>query len=146
MLVSDAAAAVSEILPDGGLRRIGKAGGEPNGLAPIPDGSIVIANFASGVLQRLDPASGAIDVLLDELDGQPLGAVNYPVVDRAGAIWVSGSTRTDPVATIASGRRTASSSGSIPTGRRRRRRGRVAELHDLRRRRALPLRVPLVAV
>ena len=103
VLVSDAAAAVSEILPDGGLRRIGKAGGEPNGLAPMPDGSIVIANFASGVLQRLDPASGAIDVVLDAIDGQPLGAVNYPVADRTGAIWVSSSTRSDPVATIASG-------------------------------------------
>jgi gluconolactonase len=103
VFVSDAASAVSEILPDGGLRRIGKAGGEPNGLAPMPDGSIMIANFALGVLQRLDPASGAIDVVLDEIDGQPLGAVNYPVADRAGAIWVSSSTRTDPVATIASG-------------------------------------------
>jgi gluconolactonase len=85
------------------LRRIGKAGGEPNGLAPMPDGSIVIANFALGVLQRLDPASGTIDVVLDEIDGQPLGAVNYPVADRDGAIWVSSSTRSDPVATIASG-------------------------------------------
>ena len=103
VLVSDAAAAVSEILPDGGLRRIGKAGGEPNGLAPMPDGSIVIANFASAVLQRLDPVSGSIEVLLDEVDGQPLGAVNYPVADRHGAIWVSSSTRSDPVATIASG-------------------------------------------
>jgi gluconolactonase len=103
VLVSDAAAAVSEILPDGGLRRIGKAGGEPNGLAPMPDGSIVIANFASAVLQRLDPVSGSIEVLLDQVDGQPLGAVNYPVADRHGAIWVSSSTRSDPVATIASG-------------------------------------------
>ena len=42
-------------------------------------------------------------MVLDEIDGQPLGAVNYPVADRDGAIWVSSSTRSDPVATIASG-------------------------------------------
>jgi sugar lactone lactonase YvrE len=103
LLVSDAGSAVAEVLPDGTLRRFGAAGGEPNGIAPMPDGSVVIANFAAGVLQRVDLGSGAVDVVLDAVGGQPLGAVNYPLLDRAGSLWVSSSTRTDPVATIASG-------------------------------------------
>jgi hypothetical protein len=103
VLVSDAASAVAEVLADGSLRRFGAAGGEPNGLAPMPDGSVVVANFAAGVLQRVDLGSGAVEVVLDSVDGQPLGAVNYPLLDRDGALWVSSSTRTDPVATIASG-------------------------------------------
>ena len=43
VFASDASAAVSEILPDGSHRPIGAAGGEPNGLALLPDGGIVIA-------------------------------------------------------------------------------------------------------
>ncbi len=103
VFVSDAGATVSEIRSDGTLRRIGAAGGEPNGIALTPDGAMVVADFQAGVLQRLDLTTGAIEVLVGDLDGQPLGAVNYPIVDSNGAIWVSVSTRTDPVVTIATG-------------------------------------------
>jgi gluconolactonase len=103
VLVSDAGSAVAEILPDGGIRRVGAAGGEPNGLAPMPDGSVVVANFARSALQRVDLRTGAVEILLEQVDGHPLGAVNYPLVDRDGVLWVSSSARGDPVATIASG-------------------------------------------
>ena len=71
--------------------------GKPNGINMDREGRIVIANFAidtpdPGALQRLDPRTGRIDVLCAELDGRPLKASNYPLVDRAGNVWCSHST------------------------------------------------------
>lgn len=94
---SDEASACAEILPDGGLRRTGKAGGRPNGINMDRQGRILIANFAldtpePGGLQRLDPRTGAIETLCAEVDGRALKASNYPLVDRAGNVWCSHST------------------------------------------------------
>ena len=94
---SDEASACAEILPDGGLRRTGKAGGRPNGINMDRQGRILIANFAldtsePGGLQRLDPHTGAIETLCAEVDGRALKASNYPLVDRAGNVWCSHST------------------------------------------------------
>jgi gluconolactonase len=94
---SDQASACAEVRPDGALRRVGKAGGAPNGINMDTRGRIVIANFglatdAAGPLQRLDPDTGEIDVLCGEVDGQTLVASNYPIVDRNGNIWCSHST------------------------------------------------------
>jgi gluconolactonase len=94
---SDQSSAVAEILPGGGLRRVGRAGGAPNGLAMDRAGRILIANFGLGTaprgpLQRLDPETGALEVLCEEVGGRPLVASNYPLVDSAGRIWVSHST------------------------------------------------------
>ena len=94
---SDQASACAEILPDGGLRRVGNAGGAPNGINMDALGRILIANFgmgsaASGPLQRLDPETGQIEVLCDAIDGRTIVASNYPIVDRAGNVWVSHST------------------------------------------------------
>jgi sugar lactone lactonase YvrE len=103
VFASDADAAISEIRPDGTLRRIGAAGGEPNGFALLPDDSAVIANFALGVLQHLDLTSGSLTTILDRVEGEPLGAINYPLVDSTGAIWASSSARRDPVLMMATG-------------------------------------------
>jgi sugar lactone lactonase YvrE len=100
VLASDAASAVAEILPSGGIRRIGKAGGEPNGICALADGSVLIANFASGALQRLDLDTGRVDTVVDRIGDDALGAVNYPLVDSHGAVWVSSSTRGDPAAAV----------------------------------------------
>jgi sugar lactone lactonase YvrE len=108
VFASDASAAVSEILPDGTHRRVGDAGGEPNGLAVLPDGNIVIANFGSGVVQRLDLATGAVDVVADHVDGRPLTCANYPVVDVDGSILVSCSSNLDPAVAMATGTRDGS--------------------------------------
>ena len=94
---SDEASACAEILPDGSLRRVGKAGGKPNGINMDRQGRILIANFAldtsdPGGLQRLDPHSGAIEMLRAEVNGRALKASNYPLVDRAGNVWCSHST------------------------------------------------------
>src|SRR4030095_7981384 len=94
---SDEASACAEILSDGTLRRVGKAGGKPNGINMDREGRIIIANFAldtpdPGCLQRLDPRTGAIEVLCAEVAGRTLRASNYPLVDRAGNVWCSHST------------------------------------------------------
>jgi len=94
---SDQASACAEVLPDGGLRRVGSAGGAPNGINMDAQGRIVIANFGMGVgapgpLQRLDIETGEIEVLCDTIDGRTLVASNYPIVDRRGNVWVSHST------------------------------------------------------
>ncbi|MGV8073943.1 MAG: SMP-30/gluconolactonase/LRE family protein [Syntrophobacteraceae bacterium] len=94
---SDQAGACAEILPDGALRRVGKAGGAPNGINMDTRGRILIANFglsagSSGPLQRLDPDTGKIEALCAEIEGRPLVASNYPIIDRAGNVWCSHST------------------------------------------------------
>ncbi len=94
---SDQASACAEALPDGGLRRVGKAGGAPNGINMDTAGRIVIANFGlgtapTGPLQLLDTETGAVSVLCDGIGGRKLVASNYPIVDRRGNVWCSHST------------------------------------------------------
>lgn len=95
IFASDRASAVAEVLPDGRLRRIGTAGGEPNGIALPGDGTALIANFELGLLQRVDLESGRLMIVADSVEGRRLTHVNYPLVDSQGRIWVSCSTRTD---------------------------------------------------
>lgn len=96
VFASDKASAVAEILGENSIRRIGNAGGEPNGIAVDKRGHFLIANFGSGVLQDLDPDSGDITAVLSgEADGQPLKWLNYVLVDSQGALWCSVSTATD---------------------------------------------------
>jgi sugar lactone lactonase YvrE len=93
---SDKGSAVAEITPGGELRRLGRAGGEPNGIALRDDGHFLIANFGLGALQDLDPVTGTIDVLVgDEVEGRPLRWLNYVLVDSGQNIWASVST-SDP--------------------------------------------------
>jgi len=95
--VSDTHTACAEIRPDGSVSRIGRAGGAPNGINMDVEGRIIIANFgvaeaSPGPLQRLDPATGEIEVLCDRVDGRTLTACNYPVIDSKGNIWCTHST------------------------------------------------------
>jgi sugar lactone lactonase YvrE len=90
VFASDKASAVAQVLPDGRLNRIGKAGGQPNGIALNAAGRFLIANFGLGVLQELDPESGAIRSLArDNVKGRSLRWLNYVLVDSSGAIWAS---------------------------------------------------------
>lgn len=89
---SDQQSACAEIRPDGTLRRVGKAGGAPNGINMDRQGRIVIANFEAGPVQRLDPSTGAVETLCTEVAGQRLTASNYPIFDRGGNLWCANST------------------------------------------------------
>jgi sugar lactone lactonase YvrE len=105
VFASDKASAVAELIDENTVRRIGEAGGEPNGIALDRYGHFLIANFGLGVLQDLDPLTGAITVVLGgQLDGRPLRWLNFVLVDSVGALWCSVSTMADGlVDTIARG-------------------------------------------
>ncbi|MEG9862304.1 MAG: SMP-30/gluconolactonase/LRE family protein [Parvularculales bacterium] len=94
---SDHLSACAEIMPDGSLRRTGKTNGAPNGINMDQQCRIIIANFGiydgvAGPLQRLDPESGDVEVLVSEVGGQVLTSSNYPVVATDGTIWCTHST------------------------------------------------------
>lgn len=84
---------------------MGCAGGEPNGIALDRDGHFLIANWGLGVLQDLDPQTGAITAILNgQLDGRSLRWLNFVLVHSVGAMWCSVSTMADDlVDTIAQG-------------------------------------------
>lgn len=64
----------------------------PNGLAFDADGSILISNFGTDRLERMS-RDGRTEVLLDTIDGTPIGKVNFVLRDRRGRIWITVSTR-----------------------------------------------------
>ncbi|HEY2268729.1 MAG TPA: SMP-30/gluconolactonase/LRE family protein [Streptosporangiaceae bacterium] len=70
-------------------------GSLPNGIALLPDGSILIANIGSGAIERLT-ADGRVTRLFDRLDGRPLGLVNFVTTDSRGQVWFTVTTRLDP--------------------------------------------------
>jgi gluconolactonase len=94
---ADEASACAELKADGSVRRVGKAGGLPNGICMDVEGRILIANVGgleggTGPLQRLDVESGDVETLVGAIDGRDLLLSNFPVVDRQGNIWCSHST------------------------------------------------------
>ena len=105
VFASDKASAVAELIGENTVRRVGQAGGEPNEISLDRKGHILIANFGLGVLQDLDPMTGAITAVLGgQLDGRPLRWLNFVLVDSVGALWCSVSTMADDlVDTIARG-------------------------------------------
>ncbi len=97
VFVSDHLCSCAEILPDGSLKRIGPKGGAPNGINIDAQGQIVVANFGlfdqePGPLQRLDPETGALENLVEEIGGKQLTSSNYPIIARDGTIWCTHST------------------------------------------------------
>ncbi|WP_197499743.1 SMP-30/gluconolactonase/LRE family protein [Mycobacterium sp. E2989] len=105
VFASDKGSAVAELIDDNTVRRIGKAGGEPNGIAFDRNGHFLIANWGLGVLLDLDPVTGVVtEVLSGQLNGRPLRWLNFVCVDSTGALWCSVSTMADDLMdTIARG-------------------------------------------
>lgn len=64
----------------------------PNGLAFDADGALLISNFGTDRLERMT-RDGQSEVLLDTIDGSPIGKVNFVLRDRQGRIWLTISTR-----------------------------------------------------
>ncbi|MGR9090836.1 MAG: SMP-30/gluconolactonase/LRE family protein [Gammaproteobacteria bacterium] len=63
----------------------------PNGLAFADNGDIWISNFGTDCLERMQ-RSGATQVVLDSLDGEPIGKVNFIARDSRNRIWITIST------------------------------------------------------
>jgi sugar lactone lactonase YvrE len=89
---SDARGGVCRVHPDRAPEVLGAGIDDPNGFSRRPDGSFVIAGLADGRLHLIAP-NGRKRVLLDSIDGVPLGAVNYACADGPDRIWLSVMTR-----------------------------------------------------
>ncbi len=94
--ISDANAACSTIAPDGSLKRVGVAGGKPNGINMDRDDRIIIANFGNGKVQRLDTSTGNVETICSQVGVRKLYHPNYPILDKSGNIWCTHSTDAEP--------------------------------------------------
>lgn len=90
--VSDGRGGVTRIDPDGQQEFIGGLGGEPNGLAMMDDGSILVANIGTGTIQKLHP-DGRAEEVLTNVDGVRLTSANYVYIDSKNRLWLAFSTR-----------------------------------------------------
>ena len=87
---------ITRVAPDGSVERVAECGGGPNGAALGPDGRLYVCNnggrFASGKwdggwIERVDLATGAVDVLYTECNGRRLSGPNDIVFDASGGFW-----------------------------------------------------------
>jgi gluconolactonase len=109
---ADARGGVMRIAPDGTQRLIVQSedghfdldasqeaslltGTLPNGLAFARNGDILISNFGTDRLERMTRAGQSV-VMLDSIDGRPLGKVNFVLRDRKDRIWITVSTMVNP--------------------------------------------------
>ena len=84
---SDARGGVSRVHADRPAATIGSGIHEPNGFSRRRDGSFVVAGLGDGKVHLIRP-DGKTSVLLDTVDGKPLGAVNCAWADKERT-WVS---------------------------------------------------------
>jgi gluconolactonase len=64
----------------------------PNGLAFADNGDILISNFGTDVLEVMS-RDGTTKLLYDNIDGEPIGKVNFVLRDSQNRIWLTISTR-----------------------------------------------------
>jgi sugar lactone lactonase YvrE len=64
----------------------------PNGLAFARNGDFLISNFGTDCLEVMT-RDGESRVLADQIDGQPIGKVNFVLRDSQDRIWITVSTR-----------------------------------------------------
>ncbi|WP_433715724.1 SMP-30/gluconolactonase/LRE family protein [Nocardia sp. CA-084685] len=80
---------------DGAVSLLANTGGRPLGMHADTDGSLLICDFDRGLL-RLDSAGG-IEVLVAEVDGEPLPFASNVVRAEDGTIYFSSSSRRYPL-------------------------------------------------
>jgi gluconolactonase len=108
IVVEIEAGRVTRIGPDGGKRTLAETGGGPNGAAIGPDGRLVVCNnggfewhkiggltipghqprdYSGGRIERIDLASGAVEVLYRRCGEHDLRGPNDLVFDGRGGFW-----------------------------------------------------------
>ncbi len=109
---ADARGGVMRIRPDGSQKLISQRvdshfeqavdfhtqymqGTLPNGLAFSANGDFLISNFGTDRLEQMT-RDGRTTVLLSDLDGAPIGKVNFVLRDSKDRIWVTVSTKVNP--------------------------------------------------
>lgn len=108
LVVEIAAGQLKRVLPNGEQQVVASLGGGPNGAALGPDGHCYICNnggfnwrtddgftrptgeasdYRGGSIQRVNLATGKVDVLYTHCDGIPLYGPNDIVFDAQGGFW-----------------------------------------------------------
>lgn len=108
ILVEIARGTLSRVTTDGTIEVIASLGGGPNGAAIGSDGKCYVCNnggfiwhrrnglifpgmqpddYSGGRIERVDLATGEVEVLYEECDGHPLRGPNDIVFDRSGGFW-----------------------------------------------------------
>lgn len=108
LLAADARGGVMQISAAGEQRLILPAGADavfgsdgltsgslPNGLALDAEGNLVVANIGTDRVELLTRA-GELRILLDQIDGKPMGKVNFVLRDSRNRLWITVSTRVNP--------------------------------------------------
>ena len=75
----------------------------PNGLAFAANGDILISNFGTDLLELMT-RDGVTRTLHDNIDGKPIGKVNFVLRDSKNRIWITVSTRVNPWTAAATSR------------------------------------------
>lgn len=109
LVVEIAAGRLTRIRPDGAAQVVATPGGGPNGAAIGPDGHCYVCNnggfswhreadgflrptgraadYATGRIEQIDLGTGAVRLLYDRCDGEPLKGPNDIVFDGDGGFW-----------------------------------------------------------
>ena len=88
---------VFRISADGAhVQRVGNTGGRPLGLELLPDGRLLVCDPHRGLL-TLDPGTGEVETVLDEVDGQRMLVCNNAAVASDGTVYFSDSSQVHPL-------------------------------------------------
>lgn len=109
VIVVEIMGALVRVTPDGRRQVIAELGGGPNGAAIGPDGKAYVCNnggfnwhqaddgynrpvgraddYTTGRIERVDLATGKVETLYSECDGEPLKGPNDIVFDGKGGFW-----------------------------------------------------------
>jgi sugar lactone lactonase YvrE len=80
------------LAPDGEVRVVADTGGRPLGIEVDPGGDLVVCDAYRGLL-RIDPRRGAVTVLVDRVDGEPMLLCDNAAVASDGSVYFSDSSR-----------------------------------------------------
>lgn len=107
-LVEIARGTITRVAPDGAVSVLADVGGGPNGLATGPDGALYVCNnggfewheepgmirpigtpasYTEGRIERVDPKTGAVELLYDRCGSNKLNGPNDIVFDRQGGFY-----------------------------------------------------------
>ncbi|KQU06665.1 hypothetical protein ASG56_03200 [Rhodococcus sp. Leaf7] len=74
------------------VETLADTGGRPLGITVLDDDTLLVCDAERGVL-RVDLASGGVEVLVDQLDGEPITFASNIVRGRSGTLYFTVSTR-----------------------------------------------------
>lgn len=88
---------VLRLTPDGRhIEVVADTGGRPLGIELFPDGSLLVCDARRGLL-RVDPASGDVEPLVEQVDGERLLFCNNADIAADGTVYFTDSSRRFPI-------------------------------------------------